>query len=132
MPGVGQAGCRRLLVAGLLSATLVACGRAAPVEIGMSGLPPAAPPSATTSFQGQVASVDAGAGIVLVDVRIIWTPVLTADRHERKVLVDAQTRWDPASSDLAGLKVGEEVQVEAGEAVEGVWPAMRVQLFDVD
>lgn len=133
MSGVGQVGYRRLLVAGLLSATLVACGRAAPVEIGMSGLPPAAPPAATTSFQGQVASVDAGTGIAVVDVRIIWTPVLTADRHERKVLVDASTLWEPAtSSGLAGLKVGEELQVEAVEAVEGVWPAVKIQLFDVD
>ncbi len=133
MSGVGQAGYRRLLVAGLLSATLVACGRSAPVEIGMSGLPPAAPPVETTSFQGQVASVDAGAGIVVMDVRIVWTPVLTADRHERKVLVDASTVWDPAaSSGLVGLKVGEEIQVEAVEAVEGVWPAVKIQVFDVD
>lgn len=133
MSGVGQAGYRRLLVAGLLSATLVACGRAAPVEIGVSGLPPAAPPVETTSFQGQVASVDAARGVVVVDVQIIWSPVLTADRHERKVLVDASTRWEPASpSGLAGLRVGEEIQVEAVEAVEGVWPALRVQVFDVD
>jgi len=132
MAGVGQARYRRLVVAGLLSATLVACGRAAPVEIGMSGLPPAA--AATTSFQGQVASVDLGSGIAVVDVQIIWTPVLTAHRHERKVLVDAGTRWEPASpaSGLSGLKVGEEIQVEAVEAVEGVWPAVLVQLFDVD
>lgn len=133
MAGVGQVRYRRLVVAGLLSATLVACGRSAPVEIGMSGLPPAVPPPATTSFQGQVASVDANTGIVVVDVRIIWTPVLAADPHERKVLVDAQTRWEPASSPgLAGLRVGEEIQVEAVEAVEGVWPAVLVQLFDVE
>lgn len=133
MSNVAHARYRRLLVAGVLSATLLACGRAAPVEIGMSGLPPAGPvgPAPATSFQGQVASVDAGTGLVVVAVQIIWTPVLRAEAHERTVLVDPQTRWDPAPVGLASL-VGTEVQVDAAEEVEGVWPALRLQLLDID
>jgi hypothetical protein len=121
MSNVAHARYRRLLVAGVLSATLLACGRPAPVEIGMSGLPPAGPvgPAPATSFQGQVA------------FQIIWTPVLRAEAHERTVLVDRQTRWDPAPVGLASL-VGTEVQVDAAEEVEGVWPALRLQLLDID
>jgi hypothetical protein len=134
MPDIGHLRYRRLLAAGLLSAVLVSCGRAAPVPLAVSGLPPAVPPPAgpTTSFQGQVAGVDADAGIVTLAVQIVWTPVLKADPHERKVLVDARTGWDPAPRAIADLRVGEELQVEAVEAVEGVWPAVKVQLLDID
>jgi len=125
----------RLLVAtALLSATLLACGRSAPVEVAVSGLPPAPPPAAAepaTVFQGSVASVDAGAGVVVVDVTIVWTPVITAGGHERRVLVDAGTRWERGLT-LAGLRAGDEVQVDAADEVDDGWPALRVRLFDID
>lgn len=134
MADAGHARYRRLLVAGMLLATLVACQRGEEVRIGASGLPPAppSPPGPTTSFQGQVAAVDAGNGIVTMAVQIIWTPVLKAEPHERKVLVDGQTRWDPAPRPLSELRVGEELQVEAVGAVEGIWPAVKVLLLDID
>ncbi|HET7719448.1 MAG TPA: hypothetical protein VFK43_05730 [Acidimicrobiales bacterium] len=124
----------RLLVAGaLLSATLLACGRPAPVEVAVSGLPPAPPPASepATVFQGSVASVDAGAGLLVVDVTIVWTPVITAGGHQRRVLIGAGTRWERGLT-LAGLRGGDEVQVDAADAVDGSWPALRVRLFDID
>lgn len=134
MADVGHARCRRLLLAGMLLATLVACQRVEEVQIGATGLPPTgpAPSNPTTSFQGQVAAVDASNGIVTMAVQIVWTPVLRAEPHERKVLVDGQTRWDPAPRLLSDLRVGEELQVDAVDAVEGVWPAVKVQLLDID
>lgn len=123
----------RLLVAGLLSAFLFSCGRAEPVEVAISGLPPAPPPVSepATTFQGSVASVDAGAGVLVVDVTIVWTPVITAGGHERRVLVDAGTRWERGLT-LAALRAGDEVQVDAADPVDGSWPALRVRLFDID
>lgn len=134
MADAGHVRYGRLLVAGILFATLVACQRTEEVQIKASGLPPAgpAPSKSTTSFQGQVAAVDSGNGIVTMAVQIIWTPVLRAEPHERRVLVDSQTRWDPAPRLLSDLRVGEELQVEAVDAVEGVWPAVKVQLLDID
>lgn len=131
MLDVGQARYRRILVAGLLAAALSACGRPAPEQVAAGGVPGALPPSpvATTSFQGAVASVDAARGIVVVAVKIVWTPVLRAESHDRRVLVDAQTRWDPAPAEL---HIGDEIQVEAVDSVEGVWPALKVQLLDID
>ena len=138
MSVVGRTRCRRrsstrLLVAtALLSATVLACGRA-PVEVAVSGLPPAPPPASepATSFQGSVASVDAGAGLLVVDVKIVWTPVLKAEQEQRRVLVGAGTRWDHGVA-LAGLRAGDEVQVDAGDPLDGSWPALRVRLFDID
>ncbi|MGI8983317.1 MAG: hypothetical protein ACR2HM_02095 [Acidimicrobiales bacterium] len=141
MPDVAQARYRRLLVGGLLAATLVACGRAQPVQVAAGGLPPGLPPApvATTSFQGAVASVDAGTGTVVVAVTIVWTPVLKAEAHERRVLIDSQTRWGPSGPRSgaqdpapAELRIGQEIQVEAVDAVEGVWPALKIQLLDID
>lgn len=124
---------RGLLIAGLLSALLVSCGRAGPVEVAVNGLPPAPPPASApaTSFQGSVASVDAGAGVLTVAVQIVWTPVIKADAHERRVLVSGATRWERGLS-LAGLRAGDEVQVDAADAVDGGWPALRVRLLDID
>ena len=137
MSDVGRTRCRqasaRLLLAGALAAFLVACGQSQPVEVAVSGLPPA-PPSTVepaTKFQGSVASVDAGAGALVVNVQIVWTPVLKAEPHERRVVVDAGTRWDRGLS-LSGLRPGDEVQVEAADPVDGSWPALRVQLFDIE
>ena len=137
MSDVVRTRCRRsprtLLLAGLLSASLLSCGRAQPVEVGLSGLPPAMPPTSVpaTSFQGAVAEVDAPAGALVVAVQIVWTPVLKADPRPRRVLIDAGTRWEPAIG-LADLRVGEEVQVDAVDAGDGNWRALRVQLFDID
>ena len=138
MADVGRTRCRRsparlLLAGGVLSMLLLSCGRAAPVEVAVSGLPPA-PPAASepaTVFQGSVASVDAGAGVLVVDVTIVWTPVITAGGHQRRVLIGAGTRWERGLT-LAGLRAGDEVQVDAEEAVDGSWPALRVRLFDID
>ena len=133
MPLVGHVRLKRLLVAGLLAATLAACGRPEPLQtVGVANVPPPGPPAPTTSFQGAVASVDIEAGAVVVAVQIVWTPVLKAHRHDRRVVVDAGTTWDPGSLGLAGLQVGEEVQVEALDEVDGSWPALRVRRFDVD
>ncbi len=118
----------------LLSGLLVGCGRGTS-NLAVTGLPPAvppAPPAPTTSFQGAVAAVDAEAGIVVVNVSIVWTPVIKGGAHERRVLVDHQTQWDPAPVALGDLRVGGELQVEALDAVEGVWPAVKVQLLDID
>jgi hypothetical protein len=139
MSDVGRTRCRRshglLLVAtALLSATLLACGGAAPVEVTASGLPPAPPPPASepaTRFQGSVVAVDVGAGVLVVDVTIVWTPVIAAGGDQRRVVVGAGTRWDRGVS-LAGLRAGEEVQVDASDPVDGSWPALRVQVFDID
>jgi hypothetical protein len=138
MSEFGRTRCRRshgrlLVASALLSATLLSCGRAAPVEVTATGLPPAPPPASepATRFQGSVVSVDAGAGVVVVNVSIVWTPVIAAGGDERRVLVGAGTRLDHGVT-LAGLRAGEEVQVEAADPVDGSWPALRVQLFDID
>lgn len=140
MSDVGRTTCRwasaRLVLAGaLLSGFLLACGAGQPVEVAVSGLPPApaSPPETepVTTFQGSVASVDAGAGALVVDVSIVWTPAVQAGVGQRRVVVDAATRWDPGLT-LAGLHTGDEVQVEAGDQVDGSWPALRVRLFDIE
>jgi hypothetical protein len=117
----------------LLSGLLVGCGRGTS-DLAVTGLPPAlpAPPAPTTSFQGSVAAVDADARIFVVNVTIVWTPVIKGGAHERKVLVDHQTQWEPGPVELGDLVVGDEVQVEALDSVEGVWPAVKVQLLDIE
>lgn len=123
---------RVIVGAALLSGLLIGCGRTAQVQVG--GLPPPAPAPAapTTSFQGAVASVDPGSGTMVVTVQIVWTPVIQGGAHDRRVLVDPQTQWDPAPAGLSDLHVGGEVQVESLDAVDGVWPALKVQLLDID
>ena len=130
MSNVGRAA-RMIAGAVLLSGVLMGCGRGSQ-ELAVSGLPPAVPAPPTTSFQGAVASVDAKTGTMVVDVSIVWTPVIQRGGHERRVLIDAQTRWDPGPRALTDLVVGEEVQVDALDAVEGVWPAVKVQLLDIE
>jgi hypothetical protein len=78
-----------------------------------------------------VAAFDRDAGHLLVAVQMVWTPVMKADRHDRQVVVDPQTRWDPGSGGRE-LAIGDEVQVEAEDPVDGRWRAVRVQLLDID
>ena len=128
---------QRMLVAVGLSAVLLAgCGRASTVEVSASGSLPPAPPSTaggpTESFQGAVASIDPVTNELVVNVQIVWAPVIKADRHERRVAVGPQTRWQPAATGLDLLRVGDEVQVEAVSRPDGTWEARQVQLFDID
>lgn len=124
---------RLVVAAGVLSALLLSCGQSPPVEVAVSGLPPGPAPVSepATTFQGSVASVDTGAGVLLVDVTIVWTPVLKAEQEQRRVVVTPGTRWDRGLS-LAGVRLGDEVQVDAAEPVDDGWPALRVQVFDID
>ncbi len=126
---------RVLVAVGLFAALLVGCSRATTVEVSASAsLPPAPPTTAapTESFQGAVAAIDLPSEELVVNVQIVWAPVLKADRHERRVAVGPQTRWEPAGTTLALLRVGDEIQVQAAVAADGTWEAGQVQLFDVD
>ena len=136
MSDVGRTRSRRssarlVVAAGVFSALLLSCGQSPPVEVAVSGLPPAPASEAATTFQGSVAAVDAGAGVLVVDVTIVWTPVITASGDQRRVLVGVGTRWERGLT-LAGLGAGDEVQVDAADPVDGSWPALRVRLFDID
>lgn len=133
-PTRGRRATRVLAGTVLLAGLLVGCGQSPPLAVSAAAPPVPVPASLepTTSFQGAVAAIDAHAGTMTVAVQIVWTPVLQAGAHERRVLVDAGTRWDPAPAGLTSLLVGEEVQVEALDAVEGVWPALKIQLLDID
>jgi len=137
MSDVGRARSRRatrpLVAVALLSTFVLGCGRSERIEVRAAAapLPVAAPPSPTTSFQGAVTAFDRAAGHLTVAVKIVWTPVLKADRHHREVVVDADTRWDPSTA-AADVLIGDEVQVESTDAVDGRWPAVRVQLLDID
>ena len=139
MSDMGRANCTRTAraVAGavVLSGLLIGCGRGADqlTAAGSSLAPPVpGPPAQTTSFQGAVTSVDPATGTMVVDVSIVWTPVIQRGEGERRVLVDGQTLWEPAPVELTDRLVGGEVQVEAVDAGEGVWPAVKVQLLDID
>ncbi len=136
MSDVGRARCRRatrpLVAAALLSTFVLGCGRSERVEVGAAApLPVSAPPAPTTSFQGAVTAFDRAAGHLTVAVKIVWTPVLKAERHDREVAVDPSTHWDPSTA-AADVLVGDEVQVEAEDPVDGRWPAVSVQLLDID
>ena len=136
MSDVGRARCRRstrpLVAVALLSTFVLGCGRSERIEVSAAApLPVAAPPAPTTSFQGAVTTFDRAAGHLTVAVKIVWTPVLKADRHDREVVVDADTLWDPSTAS-ADVLVGDEVQVESMDAVDGRWPAVRIQLLDID
>ena len=133
MSDIGRAKWRRvtepLLAVALLSTFLLGCGRVGEVRVGTALVTPvSAPPAATSSFQGAVTAFDRDAGHLTVAVQIVWTPVIKADPHERQVLVDPRTRWERS----ADVMIGDEVQVEAQDPVDGRWPAVRVQLLDID
>ena len=119
----------------LVPALLAGCGRAATVEVGTGAPPPpavTAPPVPLPSFQGAVAQIEPQAGELVVAVRIVWAPVLKADRHDRRVVVTPETRWEPGPGGIDVLHVGDEVQVRAEELSDGRWRAHQVQLLDID
>ena len=120
---------------GLSAAILVGCGPGTTVEVSASASRPPAPPTTTgptEKFQGAVATIDLGANELVVDVKIVWAPVIKAERQERRVAVGPQTRWEPAGTGLAALRQGDEVQVEAASGPDETWEARQVQLFDID
>ena len=127
---------RSLAVAGLVPVLLFGCGRGQTLEVGAAPPPVPAPapgpPGPPALFQGEVAAVDAEAGRIVVAVHMVWAPVFESEPHERVVVVEPQTLWEPAENSIALLHVGDEVQVEAVEASDGSWHASKVQLFDVD
>jgi len=134
---VGHASSRRqgrwLVLVVLLSAFLVGCGTGVEqVEVTARRQIVAPRPAGTSTFQGAVAAVDQRAGTIAVAVQIVWAPVLEARAHERRVLLDAQTIWVPGPGGISGLTVGEEVQVDAEDTVDGTWRAVRILLIDVD
>jgi hypothetical protein len=127
---------RVLAAVGLCAALLVGCSRASTVEVSASAsVPPGPPPTAagpTETFQGSVAAIDVPGEALVMDVQIVWAPVLRAERGERRLALGPQTTWEPAGTALAVLRVGDEIQVEAAIGPDGTWEARQVQLFDVD
>lgn len=124
-----------LAAVGLLAALLVGCSRTGTVEVSAAApptVPVTAPSGDVETFQGSVASLDTANGMLVVAVQIVWTPVLKADPHERRVAIGPQTRWEPLGNGMAALRVGDEVQVEATSGPDGTWRARKVSLFDID
>lgn len=135
--GIGTGAAGVLLAAGLLA--LSACSPASTVvstsAAGASArpAPPAPPPPEEVSFfQGSVASVDPTAGEVVVDLHMVWAPVVHAGTGIRRVLVDSRTTWDPPGGDLTLLPVGLEVQVKAVPVADDGWRALQIQLVDIE
>jgi len=122
---------RTFVLASALAGLLTACSTGEQVAVTGSVPPPPAVAAAST-FQGSVASVDAGAGTMVVAVEIVWKPVIQARSEERRVIVDGGTAWGETPLRLGDLHVGEQIQVDANPAPDGAWRAVRVQLFDVD
>ena len=129
---------RHVGVTVLLAGLAGGCGRVEQVEVSASAPPTSvAPPTLpalgpTTSFQGAVTALDGEAGEMVVAVQIVWAPVLKAEVHERRVLVDGSTRWDPSVGGLAEVFIGDEVQVDALDIADGPWRALKVRLLDID
>lgn len=124
-----------LAVAMLVPALLAGCGTARRVEVG-AGAPPSpgvtAPPLPLPAFQGAVSAIEPQAGELVVAVQIVWAPVLKVDRHDRRVVVTPETRWEPGPGGIEVVHVGDEVQVRAEELGDGRWRAHQVQLLDID
>ena len=124
-----------LAAVGVLAALLVSCSRPSVVEVSAAAPPTTAvtaPAGDVETFHGAVASIDRGRGELVVAVQMIWAPVLKADRHDRRVVLGPQTRWEPAGNGLAGLYVADEVQIEATVGPDGTWQARKISLFDID
>jgi len=116
----------------LLSAGLVACGQVEQVDVTASAAAATPQVVAVATFQGSVAAVDPEAGTMVVAVEIVWAPVMEARAHERRVFVDRATQWEPGPGDISRLLVGDEVQVEGEDALDGTWRAGKVLLLDLD
>ena len=134
--GKSRRGERVFAAIGLCAALVAGCSRANTVEVSASAsLPPAPPPTAAgpaETFEGAVAAIDTASEELVVDVQIVWAPVLKAERGARRVALGPQTRWEPAGTALAVLRVGDEVQVDAVIGPDGIWEARQLQLFDID
>jgi hypothetical protein len=126
---------RPMVVVAALAAALAGCSpmedQAVSASAGVTPPPAVAAPSPASKFQGSVRSVDAEGGGLVVSVWMVWTPVMDATAHDRRVLIDGATRWAPGDMRLGDVRIGEEVQVE-GDPVGDDWRASKVQLFDVD
>lgn len=133
--GIGTGAAGLLLAAGLLA--LTACSPASTVVTTSAGAsarpaPPPPPRDDASSFQGAVVSVDPAAGEVVVDVHVVWTPVVKPGTGSRRVLVDSGTAWDPPGGKLTLLPAGLEVQVKAVPVDDDGWRALQIQLVDVE
>ncbi len=121
------------LVVAALAVALAGCGQVEDrsVSAAAARAPASAAPAPTSKFQGTVTSIDAEGSRFTVSVWMVWAPVMEARPHDRHVLVDGSTRWDPGELRLSDVRLGEEVQVEADPAGDD-WRASKVALFDVD
>ena len=128
-----------LAVLGVPGLLMLGCGRSTTVDAGAPPRPetsapagPERPRGPLSTFQGEVADVDPPAGELVLDVHIVWVPLAKTEPHQRVVVVDSKTRWDPAPGGIGQLRRGEVIQVEAEDATDGTWRAMKVQLLDID
>ena len=119
---------------GVPALLFLGCGRVSTVDASapprpVTTAPPAPGPQST--FQGEVAAVDPPAGELVVDVQIVWVPLEKTEPHQRRVVVDSRTAWEPAAG-IGRLRVGDNVQVEAEGDADGAWRALKVQVLDLD
>ena len=122
-----------LAVVGVPGLLLLGCGRTGTLEATAPPRPETSVPAGPLStFQGEVAAIDAVAGEMVVDVQIVWVPLMKTEPHQRVVVVDSRTTWEPAPATLSQLRVGDNVQVDAEDTADGAWRAVKVQLFDID
>ena len=122
-----------MAVLGVPGLLLLGCGRAGTVEATAPPRPATSVPAGPVStFQGEVAAVDPPAGQIVVDVQIVWVPLTKTEPHQRVVVIDSHTGWEPAPAGITGLRVGDDVQVDAEDTGDGTWRALKLQLFDID
>lgn len=129
---LGRSG-RPVAMVAVGSAMLMACSRPADVQVRTaSAVRPPARSAPVTIFQGEVASVDAGAGAFVVAAHLVWAPAVQTVAEQRRVTVGPSTVWPGEGGGLSTLPVGAEVQVKAEPAAGGTWLALEVQPVDVD
>jgi len=126
---------RTTAVVALSAGVFAACARGGDVHVRAAGAgqPPAPPPAALAEvFQGEVSSVDVGAGEMVVAAHLAWAPAIGPLAEDRRVVVRTSTAWPPGEGNLEALHVGQEVQVKADRGPEGAWLAQGIQVIDVD